>query len=200
MASSVCSVHTIIAYIIVCFVCITSLTSGREIPSKKLGHNITPFIIHLQQRKIEDHNNEEKTVYTLNRNRRTIGSAITNTRALLSRIFSSIFQRENVDIDYLYYTPPAHTHYRPITTDELPIPTDGSIFPTDIPTRPINVALVPTNIPLIFSDTSGRGNNKIQHAPFVSEPGALTVIPAPDLTKVPEPNFLEQDAFPGNIL
>ena len=200
MARSVCSVLIFIAYIIVSFVSITSLTSGREIPSKSLGYNITPFNIHLQQRKIEDHNNEEKTVYTLNRNRRTIGSAITNTRALLSRIFSSIFQRENVDIDYLYYTPPAHTHYRPITTDELPIPTDGSIFPTDIPTRPINVARVPTNIPLIFSDTSGRGNNKIPHAPFVSEPGALTVIPAPDLTKVPEPNFLEQDAFPGNIL
>ena len=46
----------------------------------------------------------------------------------------------------------------------------------------------------------GEVNNKIPHAPIVSEPGALTRIPAPDLTKVPEPNFLEQDAFPGNIL
>ena len=200
MARFVCSVLIFIAYIIVSFVSITSLTSGREIPSKKLGYNITPFIIHLQQRKIEDHNNEEKTVYTLNRNRRTIGSAITNTRALLGRIFNSIFQRENVDIDYLYYTPPAHTHYRPITTDELPIPTHRPISATDIPTLPTTVRPVPTNRRPQSIDTSGSGNRKIPQAPFVSEFGGLTVIPAPDLTKVPEPNFLKQSAFPGNLL
>ena len=83
MARSVCSVHIFIAYIIVCFVCITSLTSGREISSKRLDHNITPVNTYLQQRKTEDRNNEEKTMYTLNRNRRTIGSAITNTRKLI---------------------------------------------------------------------------------------------------------------------
>ena len=59
MARSVCSVLIFIAYIIVSFVCITSLTSGKEIPSKRLGYNITPFIRHLQKRKTEDHNNEE---------------------------------------------------------------------------------------------------------------------------------------------
>ena len=200
MASSVCSVHIFIAYIIVCFVCIASLTSGREILRKKLGYNITPSILHLQQRKIEDHNHEEKTMYTLNRNRRTIGRALTNTRGLFGRIFNAIFQRDNVDIDYLYYIPPTQNHYRPITTDELPIPTDEPLFPTDLPTLPANMALNRTNRPLTFTDTTEIGNNKIPQAPLVSELGGLTVIPAPDLTKVPEPNFLKQAAFPGNIL
>ena len=179
MARSVCSVLIFIAYIIVSFVCITSLTSGREIPSKRLGNNITPFIIHLQHRKTEDHNNEEQTLYTLNRNRRTIGTA----RGLLGRIFNSIFQRR-----------------RPITTDEPPIPTNGPIFPTDIPILPTNVAIIPTSRPLIFTDTSESGNNKIPQAPFVSEHGGLTVIPAPVLVKVPEPTFLKQASFSGNIL
>ena len=196
MARSVCSVLIFMACIIVSFVCITSLTSGREIPSKRLGNNITPFIIHLQHRKTEDHNNEEQTLYTLNRNRRTIGIA----RGLLGRIFNSIFQRDNVDIDHHHYIPPTHTYYRPITTDEPPIPTDGPIFPTDIPILPTNVAIIPTSRPLIFTDTSESGNNKIPQAPFVSEHGGLTVIPAPVLVKVPEPTFLKQASFSGNIL
>ena len=139
-------------------------------------------------------------MYTLNRNRRTIGSALKNTRGLFGRIFNAIFQRDHVDIDYLYYIPPTHTHYRPITTDELPIPTDEPLSPTDIPTLPTNVALNPTNRPPIFTDTTEIGNNKIPQAPLVSDLGGLTVIPAPDLTKVPEPNFLKQAVFPGNIL
>ena len=179
MARSVCSVLIFMAYIIVSFVCITSLTSGREIPSKRLGYNITPLIIHLQHRKTEDHNNEEQTLYTLNRNRRTIGTA----RGLLGRIFNSIFQRR-----------------RPITTDEPPIPTDGPIFPTDIPILPTNVARIPKSRPLIFTDTSESGNNKIPQAPFVSEHGGLTVIPAPVLVRFPEPTFLKQASFSGNIL
>ena len=126
MARPVCSVLIFIAYIIVCFVCITSLTPGREIASKRLDHNITPFNTYLQQRKTGGRTDAEKTLYTLNRNRRTIGTAMRNTRGLLGRILNSIFQRKNVD--YLYYIPPNHipqtdTYYRPITTDELPTPT-----------------------------------------------------------------------------
>ena len=203
MASSVCSVLIFIAYIIVRFVCITSLTSGREIPSKRLDHNITPFNTYLQQRKTGGRNNAEKTLYTLNRNRRTIGTTMRNTRGLLGRILNSIFQRENVD--YLYYIPPnpipqSDTYYRPLTTDELPIPTHRPISPTDIPTLPTTVPPVPTNRRPQLVDTSGSGNTKIPQAPFVSQFGGLTVIPAPDLTKVPEPNFLKQSAFPGNFL
>ena len=194
MTRSVCSVHIFIAYILVCFLCITSLTSGREIPNKRLGHDITPFNTYQQKRKTEDRNNEEKTLNNLNKNHRTIGTAIINARGLLGRVFNSIFHREQVDP--INHIPPTPIQLRSITTDKFPIPNDGPRSPTDILTLPTNVPLIPSNRRPKFIDTSGSGSSEIPQALFVSQLGGLRVIPAPDLTK---PNFLKQ-AFPGNFL
>ena len=198
MARSVCSVRMFIAYILVCFLCITSLTSGREIPKKRLGHDITPFNTYRQKRKTEDRTNEEKTLYNPNRNRRTIGTAITNARGLLGKVFNSIFQREQVDS--VNHIPPTPTQLRPITTDELLIPNDGPHSSADILSLPTNVPLIPTNRRPKLIDTSGSGSSKIPQALFVSQLGGLAVISTPDLKKIPEPNFLKQAAFPGNVL
>ena len=127
MARPVLSVVIFLVNLMVCFVCIISITSGREIPSKKTqidsneGGRDIPFNRHIQKLKENDSDNEEKEMYIQNRNRRRIRRSFGRLR----RVFNSIFRRQKKVI-------PA-ANISPIPTDGSPIPTDGPQFPTDCP-------------------------------------------------------------------
>ena len=120
MARPVWSVVILLANLMFCFVCIISITSGREIPSKKShidsneGGRDIPFNIHIQRLKEDDNDNEEKEMFSQNRNRRRIRRSFGRLR----RVFNSIFRRQKKVI------PAANIS---------PIPTDGPQFPTDCP-------------------------------------------------------------------
>ena len=127
MARPVWSVEILMANLMVSFVCIISITSGREISSKKTdidskegGMDIS-FNRQIQRLKEDDYYNEEKEMYTHNRNRRRIRRSF----GLLSRVFNSIFRRQNKVI-------PA-ANISPIPTDRPLFSTDGPLLPTDCP-------------------------------------------------------------------
>ena len=156
MARPVWSVVILLANLMFCFVCIISITSGREIQGKKThidsneGGRDNSSNIHSQKLREDDNENEEKKMYTQNNNLRRVRRSFGRLR----RVFNSIFRRQKKVI-------PA-ANMSPIPTDGFPLPTDGHPLPTDCP--PVK-----------------------------------TVIPAPDLSKVPKPDFLNS-ACPGNIL
>ena len=127
MARPVWSVVIFLVNLMICFVCIISITSGREIPSKKTqidsnegGRNI-PFNIHIQRLKEDDYDNEETEMFSQNRNRRRIRRSFGRLR----RVFNSIFRRQNKVI-------PA-ANISPIPTDRPPFSTHGPSLPTDCP-------------------------------------------------------------------
>ena len=171
MARAVWSVVILFANLMFCFVCIISITSGTEIPSKKTnidpneGSRDNPSNIHIQKLKEEDNDNEEKKMYTQNSNLRRVRRSFGRLR----RVFNSIFRRQKKVI------PAANIS---------PIPTDGTPFPTDGPPFPTDGSPLPTDRPPLPADC----------LPI------KTVIPAPGLSKVPKPDFLKQSACPGNIL
>ena len=141
MARAVWSVVILFANLMFCFVCIISITSGREIASKKThidsneGGRDNPSNIHIQKLKEEDNDNEEKKMYTLNSNLRRVRRSFGRLR----RVFNSIFRRQNKVI-------PA-ANISPIPTDGARFPTDGSPLPTDIPPLPTDCLPIKTVIP-----------------------------------------------------
>ena len=127
MARPVWSVVILLANLMFCFVCIISITSGREILSKKThidsneGRRDNPSNKHIQKLKEDDNDNEEKKTYTQNSNLRRVRRSFGRLR----RVFNSIFRRQKKVI-------PA-ANISPIPTDGFPLPTDEAPIPTDCP-------------------------------------------------------------------
>ena len=164
MARPVWSVVILLANLMFCFVCIISITSGREIQGKKThidsneGGRDNSSNIHSQKLREDDNENEEKKMYTQNNNLRRVRRSFGRLR----RVFNSIFRRQKKVI-------PA-ANMSPIPTDRFPLPTDGHPLPTD--GHP-----VPTDCPPIKTVIPAPGLSKVPKSDFLNSacPGNILI-------------------------
>ena len=184
MSRSVWSVYILICAIIACFVC----TSAREITSnraqivskeareKRFNQYPEP------QHRVEDDNNDGLLMhtYTHNRNRRTIRRSF----GVLRRLFNAIFRRgkKNQGGGSGYAPPTNEVHqYEPIPTYSVVEETVGY----DTPQYESSQAAIADNA----STLKEVPRNKPIEVAAQTEDGleGLRVIPAPDLTAIPDP-------------
>ena len=184
MSRSVWSVYILTCAIIACFLC----TSAREITSnraqkvskeaRELRFNQYPE----QQHRVEDDNNDGVLMhtYTHNRNRRTIRRSF----GVLRRLFNAIFRRGNKNQSGANgYAPPTYEvhQYEPSPTYsvvEEAVGYDTPQYESSPATTADNASAlkeVPRNKPIEVAAQTEDGLE------------GLRVIPAPDLTAIPDP-------------
>ena len=186
MSRSVWSVYILTCAIIACFVC----SSAREITSKraqivsKEARGIRFNKYPEQQHWVEDGNNHGVHTYTHSRNRRTIRKSFGVLRQRLRQMFNAIFRRgkKNQSGGSGYAPPTYEVHqYEPSPTYsvvEEPVGYETPQYESSQAATADNASAlkeVPRNKPI---EVAAQNEDGLE---------GLRVIPAPDLTAIPDP-------------